>query len=336
MHQYHYQVFKEIQNKQNVFLLNGPSITGLQDKIHSLKEKDIIYWGVNNVEGIENNILSRIDKNISIYYIESLEECTARIDDIMEFLERDDSKLLITGVNFIHNTPALKCYLPKNSHKILIVEEFVKTSNMIRNSFGSMLNLFFNIVYFSKNIKPVFVFGMDGLSNQNIPNHDTHAFMETYRNKLPRDNIQIQHFGKLKSHKQTIYEDMACFDKKTMPYFKERNKRVFLNREFKIYNANEGSFYKSLPKISQKKAIDLILGNINQGCEQIQYYKPSLKESFDIYNKIIDFVSNYNISERLYYENSIQIKNTHELLLANKRAKYGVKKARVWLKKIFS
>ena len=154
MHQYHYQIFEEIRSKQNVFLLNGPSIKALQDDICGLKEKNIIYWGVNNIEGIENNVLSRIGKQISIYYIESLEECHARIDDIIAFLEREDSKLLITGVNFIHNTPALRCYLPKNAHKILILEQFVKGSDAICNSLGSMLNVFFNIVYSSKIAKP--------------------------------------------------------------------------------------------------------------------------------------------------------------------------------------
>ena len=274
----------------------------------SSEEEDTAFIPIseyNNIEGIENNVLSRIGKQISIYYIESLEECHARIDDIIAFLEREDSKLLITGVNFIHNTPALRCYLPKNAHKILILEQFVKGSDAICNSLGSMLNVFFNIVYFNKKIKPLFLFGMDGLPSPNTSNQDSHAFMETYQNKLPRNNVQIQHFGKLKNHKQTIYEDMICFDEKTIPYFKEVNKSVFLKKAFKMYNASEDSFYKSLPKISQKKAIDLIQENINVDCKQMQYYKPDLNELFDIYNKIIDFVNRHFALERLYIENSI-------------------------------
>lgn len=67
MRQYHWQIFEEIRNKQNIFLLNGPSIKELQDKICGLKEENVIYWGVNNIEGIDEDKIDHLKAKITPY-----------------------------------------------------------------------------------------------------------------------------------------------------------------------------------------------------------------------------------------------------------------------------
>ncbi len=299
MNSYHLSIFEEIRSNQNIFLLNGPSVSGLENKIDSLRNKKIIYWGVNNISGIENNILSKIDKNIDIYFIEYAEECEARIDDILNFLERKDSKLLIIGANWVNRNQALKTYLPKNSHKILLLEQYVSGNSAICNSLGSMLQIFLNIIYFERKVASLFIFGMDGINNPSITN-DSHAYIETYQDKLPRKNALINHFGVNKTHAQAIYDDMIKFDNETMSFLNQINKRIFESGNFKIFNGNLQSSYCGLPKISQDEAIDYIINNVDNGIIESEDPKYHLSELTRMHSDMISFVNQFWIERFIY------------------------------------
>lgn len=262
MNEYQLKVFEEIRNNQNVFLLNGPSVSKLENQIYQLKDRKIIYWGFNNINGIEKNILSKIEKNIDIYVLFSLEEALLRVDDVIEFLARKDSKLLITTFQFVIQLQALRANCFKNFHKIIIGEEINKGSSFVINSLGSSIEFFLNVVAFKSQLKPLILFGCDGVK---MPQEegDTHAFIETYT-KLPRKNHLTMHFGKLKTSSETLYDDMINFDTQSYKYLQKEN-IVLKTEKLIIYNANLESNYKSFPKISQEEAIEIITKNSEVG-----------------------------------------------------------------------
>jgi hypothetical protein len=294
MNKYQLEIFEQIKDNQNVFLLNGPSIVDLEGKILKLRDKRILYWGFNNIEGIEKNILSKINKGVDIYFIESADELDKRIVDVVEFLNRDQSKLLIIGSNWVNRTEAFKANILPNFHKVILLEKFVKGSNNVINSCGSALLLFIRILSFKKTRTTLFLFGMDGVLSRDMVNSPTHSYSDTYSNKLPRSNAKIMHFGQLKSSLESIYDDMVNFDLKTTLYLQKIDKKVFNNTAnsglLLIYNANKNSCYKSLPKITQDEAIAMILKISKDGMIETPDISFTLDEQLVMHEEILDFV----------------------------------------------
>ena len=84
---------RRVINKRPVgIILHGASIAELEGRITELEDCDICYFSLNAFRGIEEHILQKINRNLSLIM------CSAapgkQMNDIIDFLERQEGKRL--------------------------------------------------------------------------------------------------------------------------------------------------------------------------------------------------------------------------------------------------
>lgn len=311
MNKYHQYIFNKIRVSNNVILLNGPSVSNLENDISNIKEANNVYWGVNNIDPIEKNILNKINKKIDIFFIESSEEASLKINYMINFLNRNDDNLIITGIGFLNKFfSKLKTNTINNFHKILILEEYVDGSSHICNSLGSMLNILTDILFFNnESPKPIVIFGCDGinLNHKKRKQQNLYYKIDSYDNYLPRRGIKITHFENKKTHKESLYYDMVKFDQESFTFL--TRKKFYNNSQIKIYNANIDSNYESIPKISHEDAIKLLIDNSSKNSKYCyNNFLIDREESFFVFRKTVEFLRNNMYFDRINNENRLIIK----------------------------
>lgn len=92
------ETLRQVINQRTVaIVLQGFSVTELENRIGELKDLDICYASVNSFSVIERNILQKIDRNCSIILCSSPSiGIDVEIKNIIRFLERQENNLFIS------------------------------------------------------------------------------------------------------------------------------------------------------------------------------------------------------------------------------------------------
>ncbi|MFC2059504.1 hypothetical protein ACFLTZ_00200 [Chloroflexota bacterium] len=84
-----------INNRPGAIILHGSSLTELEERITELKDCDICYFGLNDFWVAEQNILQKINRNVSLIMCCGIPyDINTRINAI-DFLERQEDNVLI-------------------------------------------------------------------------------------------------------------------------------------------------------------------------------------------------------------------------------------------------
>ncbi len=250
---YHQFALSRIKNSQPVILLSGPSIKHLNHYIKLLNTKDIIYFSVNNKFIAEKNILSKIDRKVSVWQI----NCTIAIKkfakEIIEFLSDDNSLLFLTTSEALSKIFDI---LDVNKDKVNFSKIFLldhvhyNLCKTIDNKYtpadwGRINALGFMISFISllETKKDIYLFGCDGLEssdNKNVYYEQDDILKKRVDNNLA-NNI--------------IYSEMMLFNNR----WQEIAQSFLSDREIEIpqiYNVNPDSYYTCFDKIPYEKAFE--------------------------------------------------------------------------------
>ncbi len=268
------EVFKQISENQNVFLLNGPSVAELENKINKLKDKKVLYWGINNSVPNEKNILSKINRDFDFWIVNhAFAESNPNL--IYEFLERNTSKaLFITADVLITIRPYFCSRMPKNIHKIYIVNtqpiEWREGARLYDTEYyNTLLVLLYFYISISYNSNyNLYIFGMDGAK---LSDEQTHAYNAVSKLRISRNQVE------------SLYNDQLQFDK----IHSQNLQKLFGKNCFeKTINANINSHYNSLKKENQDDCITNIFCNTENGFIKNPNHNFSTEEQILIYNSI--------------------------------------------------
>ena len=202
----------------NIILLNGQSVKSYE-KFSGYT--NCRFFSINRKSKIEKNILKG---NIDIWYIASPPEFIDMLDDIYEFLSRDDKNHLITTsyclievINKIKKRP-----LP-NPGRIIIVDDFInKMHGVKKNHWNSIAVLLYFLA--SKDPQtPCYIFGMDGVEKVGDADYYNHSDLD--KKRLARSRL---------------YEDMTYFDNHFNDFL------VCEKLALDFFNMNPNSYYFSV------------------------------------------------------------------------------------------
>lgn len=209
---------------QNIILLSGPSIADVDATKFPPSSR---IFAINRKSKIESDVLKG---NVGYWYIASPPEFSGMLDEVYEFLGREDNnRLLTTTLCLAEVFREIKANPLPNSEKILIVDqeiEEVHSTHGGKNHWNSLAVL----LYFLSSRDPeiaTYIFGMDGVANQGDV---------SYFNKEDLSGKRLVY--------SRLYEDMKFFDENILDLLTSNNVGP------KIYNMNKDSYYQVLPKVN--------------------------------------------------------------------------------------
>ncbi|MFC1933569.1 hypothetical protein ACFLXX_00245 [Chloroflexota bacterium] len=87
-----------INGRPVAILLQGPSIIQLEERISELRDCDICYAGLNDFGVIEERILEKINRHLSLFMCSSLIDLRRQIENrnLFDYLERQEENLLVS------------------------------------------------------------------------------------------------------------------------------------------------------------------------------------------------------------------------------------------------
>ena len=88
---------KIVAGRPVAILAAGPSIYELEHRIEELRGADICYFGLNSYTVQETHILHRINKHFSVVMCSSREGIPKTMNDIINFLDRDEDNVFISS-----------------------------------------------------------------------------------------------------------------------------------------------------------------------------------------------------------------------------------------------
>ena len=91
-------------------------------------------------------------------------------------------------------------------------------------------------------------------------------------------------------------------------FFHQTHKKIFVKNGFKFFNANSKTNYRSMPIITQDKAINAIIQSTDSGVIKSQYPQYNFEDLVRMHNDMIAFVNKYWF-ERFVYGSIGDIKN---------------------------
>lgn len=143
-------------------LLHGKSIKRLEQSIMQFEHKDICYASVNYFTVMEERILSRIGKRISLLWSSSPQNIQERMPAVNAFLERDEKNMLLT------HPPALKLFNEQPGVNFLerFREKIWLDTTPPRNLNSA---LFLLPILIEEGTKTIIMFGADGCAEVSKP-----------------------------------------------------------------------------------------------------------------------------------------------------------------------
>ena len=88
---------KVIAGRPVAIIVPGPSIRELEHRVEELRDIDICYFGLNSYTVIETHILQQINKQFSAIMCSSREGIPGILEDIIDFLDRDEDNMFISS-----------------------------------------------------------------------------------------------------------------------------------------------------------------------------------------------------------------------------------------------
>jgi hypothetical protein len=292
LNKYHKQIIEKIKNYPSVILLNGPSIQNLENYIEKLRDKEVLYYAINNRFIIEDNILSKIGKKVHIWCMFSQEEVPKYWRQIYQFLSHNESLLFITSANALYTIADVISYreLP-NPHKIFIadpiMDQVVFRLNNTDNSKNYLNTLFFLlsvILSFELKIQTVFLFGCDGVNNDD----KIHYYKQD----------KLRHI--LINRSNNLLNDCVVFNERWQTnvesMFKCRNIKIP-----KVLNVNTCSHYHCFPKILYRDAIKELCNCTVSQKESSIINLSTDKDSIKIHNDIVNYIRANAVNKDFFY-----------------------------------
>ncbi len=144
-----------IKNRVLFVLLHGKSVQNLENYIMQFKDNDICYASMNYFTELEDSILSKVGKRISILWSSSPQNLVKRMPYVNQFLQRRDKNMLVT------HPPALKTFEAQTG--VRFIERF-RDKIWLDTTPPRNLNslLFFLPILVEGNPKKIILFGADG------------------------------------------------------------------------------------------------------------------------------------------------------------------------------
>ena len=239
--------FKDIINHRPVaILLPGYSIYELADRIEDLRDCDICYAGVNRWLPLEQDILSKIDKQVSILF------CAAPadwfIEDICSYLERKEENVYIAErMDFKEFGGENLTRLYENyNEKLLFFTSFVTEDkwpnrdfplHILRENSLSILTALITIA----EPRTIVFFGADGGRIENV---------DLYFKGLGRGS------------EGALVQDAKTFNE-TMPTIMDRVYNLYKLNQVDIYNCSIHSNLTPFPRITYDEAFARLKGEYN-------------------------------------------------------------------------
>jgi len=228
----------------------GASLYGLQERIEELKDYDILYASLNKNVIYEKYILSNINRNIKILMNSANPDF--RIQEIMDFLERDDDNVFISERrNYIEKSGDNLLKLYNNYDEKLLFFTSINTWNerpnaeyplhfLAQNSLSILI-----LVALIAIPEAIVLFGADG-------GGDT---KETSKLYWMNDSMEVHPDGLLPW--QSLKRDIAWFNYYTTDII-ERVRNLFETGDVPILNCSEKSLIDVFPKLSYDETIKYI------------------------------------------------------------------------------
>jgi len=167
------QLYNIIKNKNVVIMSHGKSIEELEERIDEFKDYDIVWTSLNQFTIVEDFILSKIGKRLSIVLDCSsvadsrirLFEYKLRMPRLCEFLSRSENNIWVTTKGIIHLYHRFLNegdFIRNYRHKIFLVDEIFPRSKIgyfmsVPNSITLLIALFVQA-----QAKNIIMFGFDG------------------------------------------------------------------------------------------------------------------------------------------------------------------------------
>lgn len=159
-------------DKPIAIMLQGPSVSELEDKIHLFKDKDWIWASLNRFQMMEDFILSKIGKELDIVYVTNETRFEEELENIRNFVSKE-GKLFITSTDKYDDKFA-EC----PAHVDTSSEEFHRSNNTLRSGppSNSLTCLLFALG--RHEVKHIYLFGCDGSPKDPQPNSSTLYYHE--------------------------------------------------------------------------------------------------------------------------------------------------------------
>lgn len=269
---------KIISNRPVLLLLGGPSLYALEGEIEALRDTDVLFCAVNHKHIAEEKILSKIGRQVDIWFIYSTTELRILAGEIIEFLKREANNYFITTseeFEFI--------YQVKESYRqeILPYKDKLIFMDKLRNDIFKAVEVFppntcsMALSYIiSKGADfPVFLLGCDGVADENYSIKESYyssGNMEKYRKKK---GSSVKEDIEKPLTESDLYTDQINFHK-NWPLIE---KNVLLSKKYSIpdiFNANPNSYYTAFRKCCIEDFINYI-------CEGSPMIKPHYREIED-------------------------------------------------------
>lgn len=250
---------KNIINNRTVCLMaHGASIKQLETHIYDLKDKDICWVSLGVFDMMEEYILSRINKHLSIIFdcatvpharTEHYEKMS-RIPRLEPFLKRNEDNLWITSHGLIRDSVKLyyNYFLDEFNDKILQVDDLFPPHEISKwMDVPNSITLFIGALL-AGNAKQIIIFGLDGYLGEIYKGIDSY-----YKPDLIRIERQIA----LGSDQDPgINRDTKGFEERFLNIFKSQQN--LFNNFCPIFNCSPSSLYEMIPKINYSQLKDYV------------------------------------------------------------------------------
>lgn len=161
-------------DKPIAILLQGPSVSELEDKIHLFKDRDWLWTSLNRFQMMEDTILSKIGKELDIVYCSSRQRLSEEYENVKRFLAREGTMFVTTTATVVDNPDLL-------DNTVGLVKSFDWGYGF--NSLAAFLFILGKL-----GAKKVYLFGCDGHHSENQTYYQEETYLEDIANgRLPKD-----------------------------------------------------------------------------------------------------------------------------------------------------
>lgn len=233
------KISKIVGNRNVAILAHGGSVGELENHSNIISALDVCFCSLNNFTILEDSLLIKSGKDLSIVYCSSEDEILRRKNEIYEFLQRDNV-ILISTAEAINLIPDVKT---KYMTKICLVSVPRLTEKLMPNSISVLIQALLKSNIESKCIA---LFGVDGLLDNRISALDTYFKKEIISKE---------------SRSYNLINDTILFNfifKATYERIVDRNNKVPI-----VVNCSEKSYIKAFPIVKQIHGLVMLNDNAN-------------------------------------------------------------------------
>ena len=226
-------------DKPVAILLQGPSVSELEDKIHLFKDKDWIWASLNRFQMMEEYILSKIGKEFDIVYSSNDGRFDQELESIRNFISKEGN-LFITSKDKVDQHSGI--FDGCSAYIDSMGEEFITEISDSTRSPNSLTCLLFSLGRLGA--KDIYLFGCDGVSREGKFYYHQERYPESKNLAPPQSPNEVQH--------SLVYDTLHM-----NLYFWSNWDSVMPYRP-RIINVNPESTVNCFEKCSYEEVVDVV------------------------------------------------------------------------------